>query len=1198
MKRFLLFLTCSLMLFGVTRAAETINSADFQTMNQGKMNTGYNSYTSTAGWKVANCALLLYGTGNANGYYDIIPQGQTAPTMNGKTSAKGTITSPQLTNGLGKLSFNYGLCFADTKIGFTVNIKQNNQIVKTETVSNNSATKLTEYSFECDVNLKGDFVIEIINNCPSNKDGNGDRLSVWNLSWTNYSGDDTPPTPAVWNHLFSTSYSVEVGQTKSLFNTTEACPPIKYTTSYENVVKEGKVEINDETNEIKGVEEGEIFVTASWGDENWESNNYTFKVDIAPASQQGGGTTTGWVLVKNLSDLNYGDRVVIACTNGKDSYALKKDNQQNYRPTTDATINDGILTLKDDMMIFEVVNTNNSSYPYAFKTTNYGGNSQGYIGNSANGNNCSVSTSISTGFAASVSLDNNSKATITFNNSNAQKVLVYNNNSPRFACYNPSNITSAYTYPQLYKYQGSTDETTVTKPVITCENNKVSISCETDGSVIYYTINGETPSNTSTKYEKAFDISAKTTVKAIAYVDDVASDVVEATFFYIPEQPMTVDQALSLIKDGYTEEATVKGYITEIEEVSPSYGNATYYIADTKEANNVDALYIYRGKWKNGENFTTEDQIEVGGEITVKGNLLNYVKNGTSTPEMATGNVVVEYTAPEKEEPTKVENPVLSIESGSTVKVGQTLTISCATEGALLFGYVGEEELENVPAPYTYTFTDDDISVNDNFEVSVLATKEGLEDSEEVEATYKVIPDLSADQIEAHYSIVFPGNETGGDSSTVISNPSYAAKVSKGQEFIDSFTGVTQVYNGKTDFGLKFGSSNTKGKLTINLSEFGKVVPTKVVLSCALYDNTSETQPTIMLNDKSSGSLNLSKTEFKEVVYNFEGAENKLEALVIEQTAGKRFYINGIDIYYKALPFSVSENNWDLEWDNEGNELAVNLTADFTANITPAEALDFELVPAWGGATEETVMDYSEGNFETLTEVPGLYDVVIRVKTLDYAINGTTAVTVGQANLYPSHTGLTLSYLNNLGVNRTFPVSVDGLTYQFETSSDNADWIHDYCKTPNISHEIDDVEIWYNLHGLDEVEVPEPAPAPAPQEVVKRAADLTENGFTKVSDDGTIDLTKLAYADESAAPQLSFVLKMNGAETPLFDADNSKSTALVNITRDNNVNTGVEAIGAEEGDAEYFTLQGVKVQNPEKGIFIKVTNGNAVKVVL
>ena len=45
--------------------------------------------------------------------------------------------------------------------------------------------------------------------------------------------------------------------------------------------------------------------------------------------------------------------------------------------------------------------------------------------------------------------------------------------------------------------------------------------------------------------------------------------------------------------------------------------------------------------------------------------------------------------------------------------------------------------------------------------------------------------------------------------------------------------------------------------------------------------------------------------------------------------------------------------------------------------------------------------------------------------------------------------------------------------------------------------------------------------------------------------------------------------------------------------------TGVDTIGAEDnGEAVYYNLQGVRVMNPEKGIFIKVANGRSEKVVL
>lgn len=106
--------------------------------------------------------------------------------------------------------------------------------------------------------------------------------------------------------------------------------------------------------------------------------------------------------------------------------------------------------------------------------------------------------------------------------------------------------------------------------------------------------------------------------------------------------PYSVAKALELSSaldaDTKIENVYVKGYIVSIDEVSTSFGNATYNIGDKKDSNTT--FCIFRGYWLNGEKFTSEDQIKVGAEVVVLGSLMNYMGN---TPEMAQGNQIVSY---------------------------------------------------------------------------------------------------------------------------------------------------------------------------------------------------------------------------------------------------------------------------------------------------------------------------------------------------------------------------------------------------------------------------------------------------------------------------------------------------------------------------------------------------------------------------
>lgn len=119
-------------------------------------------------------------------------------------------------------------------------------------------------------------------------------------------------------------------------------------------------------------------------------------------------------------------------------------------------------------------------------------------------------------------------------------------------------------------------------------------------------------------------------------------------------------EAIALVQAGKQSGSPVlvKGIICKIDEISTSYGNATYYISDDgtfKGSYNEDGsgdgnwLEIYRGYWIGGEKFTKGDEIAMGDEVTIKGVLISY--KGTPETNQNTAEVVSIKKALVKVEP-------------------------------------------------------------------------------------------------------------------------------------------------------------------------------------------------------------------------------------------------------------------------------------------------------------------------------------------------------------------------------------------------------------------------------------------------------------------------------------------------------------------------------------------------------------------
>ena len=179
------------------------------------------------------------------------------------------------------------------------------------------------------------------------------------------------------------------------------------------------------------------------------------------------------------------------------------------------------------------------------------------------------------------------------------------------------------------------------------ETTMVTIAAE-DGATVYYTTNGQDPDDREgIQYTAPFTLSETATVKAIAYKGDLQSSIATMEF---KKQGNVVTTGNGTVENPYTaadaiamnaanalpaDTAFYTGVITSIKEVSTQFGNATYTIAASADAQ--ETLEVFRGYFLQGHKFTAKDQIKVGDNVVVKGKLVFY---NEQTLELGTSNYI------------------------------------------------------------------------------------------------------------------------------------------------------------------------------------------------------------------------------------------------------------------------------------------------------------------------------------------------------------------------------------------------------------------------------------------------------------------------------------------------------------------------------------------------------------------------------
>lgn len=178
----------------------------------------------------------------------------------------------------------------------------------------------------------------------------------------------------------------------------------------------------------------------------------------------------------------------------------------------------------------------------------------------------------------------------------------------------------------------------------------VTISCTTEGASIYYTTDGTDPTSSSTAYTGAIPVSESQTIKAIAIKGADVSLVATATYTIASIEhagtetdPYTVADALAAIGiNTGVEGVYATGIVSKIVTAYNSeYGNISYNIS-ADGSTESDQLQAYRGKGIGGAVFTSDNDIQVGDVVVIKGNLTKY----NSTYEFAADNQLVSLQRP------------------------------------------------------------------------------------------------------------------------------------------------------------------------------------------------------------------------------------------------------------------------------------------------------------------------------------------------------------------------------------------------------------------------------------------------------------------------------------------------------------------------------------------------------------------------
>ena len=515
--------------------------------------------------------------------------------------------------------------------------------------------------------------------------GNYTNTTFSNTNYQDPFSGTIPTTPSI--SLNQTSASVAVGSTITLTATTQNAngATVIWTSDNTNVatVTNGVV---------TGVLAGSATITAKI---TVSGNTYFATCDVTVTS---GGTQPEGDYVKVTSaPADWSGTYLIVCESASVALNGALSSLDVVSNTISVSPSNNQITSTSSTQAAEFTIASRTSGGYSIKTK--GGT---FIGHSGSSN--ALKTSSSDDFENTISISNGD-VTITCNG----KKLRYNaaSDQKRFRYFG-----SDQTAIQLYKKSESApvvpsitlDQSAVTEEAgntftltATTQNaNGATVTWTSDNTNVATVTNGVV----SCVASGTCTITASITVSGNTYSATCSVTVVDNS---TPggdgtlENPYSVAEVLALFASNNVPTSNVyaKGIISNIKSLDVSqWTRAQYYISDDGTTNNQ--FYVYNGKYLNGADFTSDDQLAVGDTVVVYGKLTIY---GT-TNEFAAGNYIVSLVHP--------STTLL----GDVNKDGE---ISIADVTALVNIILGKDNAE----PYQYDHvaadvnTDGDISIAD-----------------------------------------------------------------------------------------------------------------------------------------------------------------------------------------------------------------------------------------------------------------------------------------------------------------------------------------------------------------------------------------------------------------------------------------------------------------------------------------------------